>query len=57
MKAKETAALLNKNKAMTEEWLMNLIWEGSKETALIEMAVQSFASLYTEEDFDVGEDG
>ena len=36
---------------------MNLIWEASKDTALIEMAVQSFASLYTEEDFNKGKDG
>ena len=36
---------------------MNLIWGASKDTTLIEMAVQSFASLYTEKDFDLVDDG
>ena len=50
MKSKDTESLLNKNKAMAEERLINLIGEASKDTALIKMTVQSFASLYTEND-------
>lgn len=49
-KTKDVEFLLNKNKALAEERLMNLIWGASKDSALIEMAVQSFASLYTEKE-------
>ena len=34
---------------------MTLIYEGSKDQALIDMALRSFASLYTEDDFEIDE--